>query len=157
MASKYMEIRTKRHKRGAVPRGGGFRAKGSFDSLDRYRQHCTPKRYNPTLELFIHNTEVRWRHYHGCTNVRWTMRGRDNTTSLSKVIFDLILKKSKEFENHHMMIKFCKSTYSTNYCLYIFAVCIFENPRLNIFLRFNIEYYLIMKYAWDETALDETC
>ena len=73
MANKYLDYRKKRLKKGMVPRGGGKRVKGSFDSLDRYRQHLTPKRYNPTKDMFIHTTDVRWRHYHGCTNERLVM------------------------------------------------------------------------------------
>ena len=71
MANKYLDYRKKRLKKGLIPRGGGKRAKGSFDSLDRYRQHLTPKRYNPTRDMFIHTTDVRWRHYQGCTNERF--------------------------------------------------------------------------------------
>ena len=61
MATKYSEMQTpgRRNKKGHVPRGGGLRAKGSFDTLDRYRQHTWPKRYNPTRDMFIHNTQVR--------------------------------------------------------------------------------------------------
>ena len=57
-------------KKGSVPRSGGTREKKSFDTVDRYRQHTTPKRYDPTRENYIHTTQVRWRHYHGCVKLR---------------------------------------------------------------------------------------
>ena len=79
MAQKYLSYRIKRYKVGHVPRGGGRRSKGSFDSLDRYRQHLTPKRYNPNTEMFIHTTDVKWRHYKGCTNER---------SAISKIYFN---------------------------------------------------------------------
>ena len=46
MASKYLELRAKGAGRGRfrVPRGGGARTKGSFDTVDRYRQHSVAKR-----------------------------------------------------------------------------------------------------------------
>ena len=53
-----------------VPRGGGARGSDSFDTIDRYKQHAIPKRYDPNRESFIHTTQVRWRNYHGCVKVR---------------------------------------------------------------------------------------
>ena len=46
MASKYLELRAKGASKGRfrVPRGGGARPKGSFDTVDRYRQHSVAKR-----------------------------------------------------------------------------------------------------------------
>ena len=50
--------------RGSVPRCGGPRPPGSFDTVARYQQHKTPKRFDPLTGIFIHSVQVRWRHYH---------------------------------------------------------------------------------------------
>ena len=65
MASKYLELRAKGAGRGRfrVPRGGGARTKGSFDTVDRYRQHSVAKRW--LIKVYIqhllnccHNCQV---------------------------------------------------------------------------------------------------
>ena len=62
MSSKFGDL--KDEARGSVPRSGGPRPPGSFDTVARYQQHKTPKRFDPLSGIFIHSVQVRWRHYH---------------------------------------------------------------------------------------------
>ena len=61
MTTKFGDL--KEEVRGSVPRGGGPRLPGSFDTVARYQQHKTPKRFDPLSEIFVHTTQVRWHHY----------------------------------------------------------------------------------------------
>ena len=68
MAKKYKLYR--KELTGVIPRGGGKRESGSFDTMERYKQHKTEKRSNPLAESFIHTSNVEWSHYDGITQTR---------------------------------------------------------------------------------------
>ena len=108
MTKNYIEM-TKR-KKGTIPKGGGVREKNSFDTVDRYRQHATPKRYDPNRESYIHTTQVRWRNYHGCVKLR-DQKGVNSNVYLpwNKVV--------TEPPSYRSM--FCKCSWYFGLCRYI--------------------------------------